>query len=94
MKFKEIRWNEEKDALLRQNSSRKNVGFAECATAIEEGRILDNIFHPVRKNQHIYMLEIDGYAFAVPYVSDGDALFLKTIFPSRIYTSQYLRKKQ
>jgi hypothetical protein len=94
MAFKEIRWNEEKDAVLRQNTSRKNIGFAECAAAIEEGRILDNIFHPVRQNQRIYILEIDGYAYAVPYVFDGDVLFLKTIFPSRIYTAHYLRKKQ
>lgn len=94
MKFNEIRWNEEKDAILRQNPSRKNVGFAECAAAIEEGRILDNIIHPVRQNQRIYILEIDDYAFAVPYVFDGDALFLKTIFPSRLYTAQYLRKMQ
>ena len=94
MSVKEIRWSEEKDAMLRANSTRKNVGFAECATAIEEGRILDNIIHPVRQNQRIYVLEIDGYAFAVPYIYDGDALFLKTIFPSRLYTAQYLRKKQ
>jgi hypothetical protein len=33
--------------------------------------------------QRILVVEIDGYACAVPYVIDGKTMFLKTIYRSR-----------
>ena len=30
-----------------------------------------------------------GYAFVIPFVTDGDVLFLKTIIPSRKMTHRY-----
>ncbi len=35
------------------------------------------------------IVDIDGYAFVVPFVADGDVLFLKTIIPSRKMTKRY-----
>ena len=94
MKISEIRWNSDKDAMLRSDPGRRGIGLAECAVAIEEGRILDDIPNPGRPNQRLMIVEMNDYAIVVPYVRDGGALFLKTMFPSRYYTALYLRTKQ
>lgn len=86
----EIRWSADKDLILRAVPARGGIGLAECAIAIEEGRILDDLPNPTRLNQRIFVLEINGYAFVVPYVVDGGTIFLKTMFPSRKHTAQYL----
>jgi hypothetical protein len=86
----EIRWSVEKDLLLRSDSSRGGIGFAECAVAIEEGRILDDLPNPTREGQRIFVLEINDYAYVVPYVTEREIIFLKTMFPSRKHTAQYL----
>jgi hypothetical protein len=36
------------------------------------------------------IVAIDGYAFVVPFVADGDMLFMKTIIPSRTMTKRLL----
>lgn len=94
VKIREIRWSAEKDAMLRSDKGRGGIGLAECAVAIEEGRILDDIESETRPNQRVFILEIEDYAFVVPYVFDEDSVFLKTMFPSRKYTARYLRTKQ
>ena len=86
----EIRWSTEKDLLLRFDLTRGGIGFAECAVAIEEGRILDDLPNPTREGQRIFVLEINDYAYVVPYVTEGNVIFLKTMFPSRKHTAQYL----
>jgi hypothetical protein len=85
-----IRWNAEKDQLLRSDLTRGGIGLAECVVAIEEGRILDDLPNPTREGQRIFVLEIDHYAYVVPYITEGDVIFLKTMFPSRKHTAQYL----
>jgi hypothetical protein len=85
-----VQWNAEKDALLRSDASRGDIGLTECAVAIEEGRILDELPNPARTGQRIFVLEFGGYAYVVPYVTDGDVIFLKTVFPSRKHTAEYL----
>jgi hypothetical protein len=86
----EIRWSAEKDLLLRSDLTRGGVGLAECAVAIEEGRILDDLPNPTREGQRIFVLEINDYAYVVPYITEGDVIFLKTMFPSRKHTAHYL----
>jgi hypothetical protein len=39
------------------------------------------------------VVDVEGYAFLVPFVTDGDVWFLKTIIPSRKMTKQYLGGK-
>ena len=36
------------------------------------------------------VLNIEGYAYLVPYVEEGGTRFLKTIIPSRKATKEYL----
>jgi hypothetical protein len=90
MNVKDVRWSDVKDAMLRSDSSRGGIGLAECAVAIEEGRILDDLPNPARANQRMFVLDIGNYAYVVPYVIDGDVIFLKTMFPSRKHTAKYL----
>lgn len=86
-------WNLEKAQALRRDKSRNNIGFEECVVAIEAGRILADLPHPAANYSHqrILVLEIEGYAYAVPYVEDDNSIFLKTVFPSRKLTSIYLK---
>ena len=68
--------------------------FADCVVAMEEGRVLDDLPHPVRANQRMLVLAIEGYAYVVPYVTETDGgLFLKTVFPSRKHTAIYLGRR-
>lgn len=90
MNAREIRWSTEKDVLLRSDLTGGGVGLAECAVAIEEGRILDDLPHPTRAGQRIFVLDIGNYAYVVPYVTEGEVIFLKTVFPSRKHTWKYL----
>jgi hypothetical protein len=94
MSLRRILWNPKKDQMLRLANGRFGIGLAECAVAIEEGRILDDIEGATRQSQRVFILEIDDYAFVVPYIFDEDTVFLKTMFPSRKYTARYLRTKQ
>ena len=94
MEISEVRWSADKDAMLRSDPGRGGISLAECAVAIEEGRILDDLPNPARPNQRIFVLDINGYAYVVPYVADEKRIFLKTVFPSRKHTARYLRTKQ
>ena len=44
------------------------------------------------KGQTQFVVDVNGYAYLVPFVEQGDAIVLKTIIPSRKLTRQYLRK--
>lgn len=90
-----IRFNEEKNQLLQ---AIRGVGFEEVIEAIKEGQILDDISNPSksRSKQRLYILKINQYVYAVPYVINEakKEIFLKTIYPSRILTTKYLKKRK
>jgi hypothetical protein len=57
---------------------------------------LDDIKHPNDSkypNQRLFVVKIDRYAYLVPYVENGEKIFLNTIIPSRKATKQYLGDK-
>nr|VFJ73589.1 MAG: hypothetical protein BECKFW1821C_GA0114237_10538 [Candidatus Kentron sp. FW] len=87
-----IEWDEKKnDVLLRE----RRICFQDVLEAIEDGRILEDSRHPNREKYHhqrILVVEIGGYACAVPYVRQGNRLFLKTIYRSRTHQKRYLRE--
>ncbi len=72
----------------------RHISFEEVISAIGSGRLLDIIQHPNAKGypgQKIYIVNINGYVYAAPFVmKDQRTVFLKTIFPSRKLTRQYL----
>lgn len=73
----------------------RGLSFEEVISAIENGDLLDVIEHPNSDkylNQRIYIVEIGGYVYLVPFVTENDrSIFLKTIIPSRKATKQYLK---
>jgi hypothetical protein len=55
--------------------------------------LLDTIEHPNQQQypgQKIFIVNVEGYAYLVPFVEDDEMIFLKTIIPSRKMTKEYL----
>jgi hypothetical protein len=71
-----IKWNLLKSERLKKT---RGVSFEEIIKA----KFVDIRQHPVRVNQKILIYEHKGYLWAVPYIVDGETIFLKTIYPSR-----------
>jgi hypothetical protein len=72
----------------------RGISFEEVITAIAEGAVLDILLHPNQikyPGQQMYILNIRDYAYVVPFIQqDKNTVFLKTIFPNRKFTEQYL----
>jgi len=87
-----IRFNEEKNQILKAT---REVSFEDVIEAFKKKQILANIAHPNQKHSHqrLYVVKINKYAYAVPYVIDKRKreIFLKTIYPSRMLTKIYLK---
>ncbi len=88
-------WNNEKNEEL---SSVRNISFERVVIAIGEGKLIDILDHPNKTKydkQRIIVVEMDGYAYCVPFVETVDGnYFLKTIFPSRKLTRIYLDRNE
>ncbi|ORE90828.1 toxin [Aurantimonas sp. 22II-16-19i] len=83
-------WNSEKNDALK---ARYGFGFERVLAALQEGRLLLNRRHPNEErypHQRQIIVEIDHYAWVVPYVETEGGLFLKTMFPSRRATREFL----
>jgi len=84
-------WDNEKNQLLK---SERNISFEEIVFHIEKKHILDIVQHPNQekyKGQKIFIVNIDNYAYLVPFVEREQEIFLKTIIPSRKATKKYLQ---
>lgn len=87
-------WDEDKNTILKEE---RDICFEDIVTAINEGRLLVTLNHPNKvkyPNQKMYVVNIAGYAYVVPFVEDEKNIFLKTIFPSRKMTKKYIIKKE
>jgi len=88
--MKHINWGTEKSLLLNES---RGVCFEDVVFHIAKGDILADYQHPNQKKyagQKVMVVNIDHYAYLVPYVEDDDEIFLKTIIPSRKATEKYL----
>jgi uncharacterized DUF497 family protein len=91
LQMKYFSWNEEKNELLREE---REISFEDVVFYIEQGFLLDVLEHPNQekyKGQMIFVVEIENYAYLVPFIEDEREIFLKTIIPSRKATKKYLR---
>ena len=84
--MKYLNRNPEKNETLKRE---RGISFAEIAYLIELGQIIGIEENLGRSNQKLYILEIEDYAFVVPFVETDQEIFLKTAFPSCKYTKQY-----
>jgi len=85
--MKEIRWNALKSERLKRT---RGASFEE---------ILSSTFiaikdHHAHAHQKIMLFEHKGYIWLVPFVETEEAIFLKTLYPSRKYTKLYRRRRK
>lgn len=87
--MKTYHWSDAKNVSLR---AERGIAFENVVAAIDSGGLLDVLEHanPSRyPGQRVLVVAVSGYAYLVPFVEDGQALFLKTIIPSRKATRDY-----
>lgn len=86
--------NEKNQLLIKE----RGISFEKVIVAIEDGAVVDVLPHPNQAKypqQKMYVLDIDGYVYLVPFVEkDSQTVFLTTIFPHRKLTKQYLGGNQ
>jgi len=82
-------WDIDKNERLK---SEREIGFENILEAVHGKKTLDVIPNPQSRFSHqkVLIVEIDGYAYTVPYVQEGGKIFFKTIMPSRKATKKYI----
>lgn len=73
----------------------RGIGFEDIIAILSAKGALAIIDHPNKAkypNQKIYIIEVNGYAYLVPFERHGNQAILKTIFPSRKITRLYKDK--
>ena len=90
MAMETVRWDEQKNSWLKQH---RGVSFEQAAVRLALERVLDVTDHPNRERypgQKVAVIEINGYAYLVPYERVGGEIVLKTMIPSRKVTRKYI----
>jgi uncharacterized DUF497 family protein len=88
------KWDNQKNELLK---AERGISFEQIVLHIDRGDVLAVIAHPNTKrypNQQLIIVEVNGYAYLVPFVDSPEGRFLKTIIPSRKATRDYLKGKK
>ena len=83
-------WNPEKNELLKTS---RGVCFEDIVFYIEAGNLLDIVSHPNQAKypeQKVYVVDIEGYTYLVPFIESEQEVFLKTIIPSHKAMKHYL----
>ena len=92
--MKYFTWSTEKNERLK---ARRQISFEETIFYIEAGQLLDIVEHPNPEKYHgqrIFSVNVNNYAYLVPFVESENEIFLKTIIPSRKATRKYLRENE
>ncbi len=90
--MKYFEWSQEKNKSLQLE---RNISFEVIVFNIEEGKLLDILEHPDQikyAGQKLFVIDINNYAYLVPFVENEKTVFLKTIIPSRKATKKYLKR--
>ena len=84
-------WDNEKNKKL---IVERKISFEEIIFNIENGNLLDDLEHPNQekyKGQRILAIQVRNYVYLVPYIEEGNEIFLITIIPNRKATKKYLK---
>ena len=82
-------WNSDKNELLLKE---RGISFEDIVLNIHLGNELEIYDHPNQERypgQKISVVQVEGYAYLIPFVESKDEIFLKTIIPSRKATKYY-----
>jgi uncharacterized DUF497 family protein len=86
-------WDPDKNDLIKRQ---RGISFEEIALLLGNGVLwaVTKHWNPQKyPNQRIFLIPIDDQIIAVPFVRDGEIIFLKTAFPSRKMTKLYMEEK-
>jgi hypothetical protein len=87
-------WDDAKNEFLK---AERGISFERIIVAIESGDTLAVLEHPrpdVHPRRRLYVVEIDGYAWVVPFRDEREERVLITACPSRKFTGRYLKGDQ
>ncbi|MFH0772096.1 MAG: BrnT family toxin, partial [Candidatus Omnitrophota bacterium] len=90
--MKLFEWANEKNEKLKSD---RGISFEEVVFYIVNGFVLDVVPHPnpdKYPNQKMFIVNIDNYAYLVPFIETEEIIYLKTIIPSRKATKKYLKE--
>jgi len=88
------KWDNLKNERLK---AEREICFEQIVMHIERGDLLDVFAHPNQDkypNQQVLVVEVNQYAYIVPFVESTEGRFLKTIIPSRKATRDYPGEKK
>lgn len=91
--MKLFEWDDDKNEKLKKE---RDISFEEIVFYIANDCVLDIVPHPGQNKypgQKMFIVNIDNYAYLVPFIEKEETNFLKTIMPSRKATKKYLRGK-
>ena len=86
-------WNLKKNERLK---AEREISFEDIVYSIQHDGLLNILEHPKKNrfpHQRIFIVNVNDYAFIVPFVEEEGITFLKTIIPSRKMTKKYLGGK-
>ena len=92
--MKLFEWNSEKNAQLKEE---RGISFEDIVFYIDKGDVLDIVPHPQQNKypgQRMLIINIENYAYLVPFIESQEVIFLKTIIPSRKATKKYLKGRE
>jgi hypothetical protein len=82
-----IIWDEEKNLKLQIG---RKLSFEQLSEIILRKEYLDILKNPVRPNQNVFVIALNDYIYAVPFLLDDDSnIILKTAYPSRKLFRKY-----
>lgn len=87
-----IVWDDGKNEWLKQT---RGISFEVARTKLFEGKILatyDHVNQRKYSGQQIVVIDVEGYAYMIPFMETSSELLLKTIIPSRKATAKYMKE--
>jgi uncharacterized DUF497 family protein len=87
-------WSTDKNERLKEQ---RDITFEEIVFHILHDGLLDVLEHPNKEqypDQRIFVVDVEGYVYLVPFVETEESIFLKTIIPSRKMTKKYFKGDQ
>lgn len=87
-----IIWDDTKNQKLK---TERNISFEQISAIILQKTYLDILENKARPNQQIFVVELNNYIYAVPFIIDENAnIILKTAYPSRKLAKKYKRSEK
>ena len=73
----------------------RGISFEEIVWHIAQDHLLDILVSDKErhKGQKQLVVNVNGYAYLVPIIEEGEVIILKTIIPSRKLTRRYLQRE-